>query len=77
MTTLQTERIAALCEQLKLARLGAEWPALAPNKLAQSLIAAPHHLVDTNIYSGLIQQGFRRSGQVPRVCDANADANVG
>ena len=34
-----------------------------PNKLAQSLIAAPHHLVDTIIYSGLIQQGFRRSGK--------------
>ncbi|MBA3599423.1 MAG: AAA family ATPase [Methylibium sp.] len=29
MTTLQAERIAALCEQLKLARLGTEWPALA------------------------------------------------
>ena len=29
MTTLQAERIAALCEQLKLARLSAEWPALA------------------------------------------------
>ncbi len=34
-----------------------------PNKLAQSLIAAPHHLVDANIYNGLIQQGFRRSGK--------------
>jgi leucyl-tRNA---protein transferase len=34
-----------------------------PDKLAQSLIAAPHHLVDTNIYSGLIAQGFRRSGK--------------
>ena len=34
-----------------------------PNKLAQSLIAAPHHLVDANIYSGLIHQGFRRSGK--------------
>lgn len=34
-----------------------------PNKLAQSLIAAPHHLVDSNIYSGLIHQGFRRSGK--------------
>ena len=34
-----------------------------PNKLAQSLIAAPHHLVDSDIYSGLIQQGFRRSGK--------------
>jgi len=29
MTKLQTDRIAALCEQLKLARLGTEWPALA------------------------------------------------
>ncbi|OJZ04890.1 MAG: AAA family ATPase [Thiobacillus sp. 63-78] len=28
MTTLQTERINALCEQLKLTRLGTEWPAL-------------------------------------------------
>lgn len=34
-----------------------------PGKLAQSLIATPHHLVDNNIYSGLIQQGFRRSGK--------------
>jgi arginyl-tRNA--protein-N-Asp/Glu arginylyltransferase len=34
-----------------------------PNKLAQSLIAAPHHLVDADVYGGLIQQGFRRSGK--------------
>lgn len=34
-----------------------------PNKPAQSLIAAPHHLIDAEIYSGLIQQGFRRSGK--------------
>jgi leucyl-tRNA---protein transferase len=34
-----------------------------PDKLAQSLIAAPHHLVDANIYNSLIQQGFRRSGK--------------
>ncbi|MBC7756639.1 MAG: arginyltransferase [Bdellovibrio sp.] len=34
-----------------------------PNQLAQSLIATPHHLVDANLYSGLIQQGFRRSGK--------------
>ncbi len=34
-----------------------------PNKLAQSLIASPQHLIDTKIYSGLIQQGFRRSGK--------------
>ena len=29
MTALQEDRITALCEQLKLARLAAEWPALA------------------------------------------------
>lgn len=34
-----------------------------PNKTAQSLIAAPQHLVDAKIYNGLIQQGFRRSGK--------------
>jgi len=34
-----------------------------PSKLAQSLIAAPHHLIDAKIYNGLIQQGFRRSGK--------------
>jgi leucyl-tRNA---protein transferase len=34
-----------------------------PKKLAQSLIATPQNLVDANVYSGLIQQGFRRSGK--------------
>lgn len=34
-----------------------------PNKLAQSLIATPQHLVNTQVYSSLIQQGFRRSGK--------------
>ena len=29
MTALQADRIAALCEQLKLARLATEWSALA------------------------------------------------
>jgi arginyl-tRNA--protein-N-Asp/Glu arginylyltransferase len=33
-----------------------------PTKMAQSLIATPQHLVDTDIYSQLITQGFRRSG---------------
>ncbi|MGJ8619705.1 MAG: arginyltransferase [Methylophilaceae bacterium] len=31
--------------------------------LAQSLIASPHHLVDADVYSELIKQGFRRSGK--------------
>ncbi len=31
--------------------------------LAQSLIAAPHHLVNADVYSELITQGFRRSGK--------------
>ena len=34
-----------------------------PNQRAQSLIATPQHLIDAPIYSGLIQQGFRRSGK--------------
>ena len=33
-----------------------------PGKLAQSLIAAPQHLVNASVYNSLIQQGFRRSG---------------
>ncbi|MES2579028.1 MAG: arginyltransferase [Pseudomonadota bacterium] len=34
-----------------------------PNKLAQSLIASPQHLIDAGVYNGLINQGFRRSGK--------------
>ena len=34
-----------------------------PNKLAQSLIAAPQHLINADVYNVLIQQGFRRSGK--------------
>jgi arginyl-tRNA--protein-N-Asp/Glu arginylyltransferase len=33
-----------------------------PNKLAQSLVASPQHLINASVYNGLIQQGFRRSG---------------
>lgn len=33
-----------------------------PNKLAQSLVASPQHLITAPVYNGLIQQGFRRSG---------------
>lgn len=32
-------------------------------QLAQSLIAAPHHLINEQLYDGLIKQGFRRSGK--------------
>ena len=34
-----------------------------PKKMAQSLIATPQHLISADIYSGLITQGFRRSGK--------------
>lgn len=34
-----------------------------PGKRAQSLIATPQHLIDSSIYNGLIQEGFRRSGK--------------
>ena len=32
------------------------------NRQARSQVVAPAHLVDKNIYSGLVNQGFRRSG---------------
>lgn len=34
-----------------------------PNQRAQSLIATPQHLINAQVYSGLIQEGFRRSGK--------------
>jgi len=35
--SLQHDRIAELCEQLKLTRLGAEWPALAQDAWTASI----------------------------------------
>lgn len=34
-----------------------------PRKMAQSLIAAPQQLINAEVYSSLISQGFRRSGK--------------
>lgn len=33
------------------------------NRMAQSMIAAPHHLIDSRAYDKLIALGFRRSGK--------------
>jgi leucyl-tRNA---protein transferase len=48
-----------------------------PGRQAQSLIAVPHQLIDATLYSGLIRQGFRRSGKFTyRPCCEHCNACV-
>jgi arginine-tRNA-protein transferase len=50
-----------------------------PNKIAQSLIATPNHLINTKSYGELISQGFRRSGKFayrPHCEECNACISV-
>ena len=41
----------------------AEYPcSYLPTQQARSLVVAPNHLITTPVYSSLMEQGFRRSG---------------
>ena len=65
MTTLQTERIAALCAQLKLARLGAEWPALAQDAARQDASFAD--FLERVLASEIVARDERRTTTLMRL----------
>ncbi len=65
MTTLQIERIAALCEQLKLARLSAEWPALAQD--AARIEASFADFLERVLASEIVARDERRYATLMRL----------
>ena len=65
MTALQSERIAALCEQLKLDRLGAEWPALAQDAARQEASFAD--FLERVLASEIVARNERRTTTLMRL----------